>query len=330
MLIKRIRGLKAQGILGINQRNAWYTRWHNQRRFFPLVDDKLKTKEIALQAGLAVPPLYHVVTSEYEIGHLKEKLAGFADFAIKPSRGAGGKGIMVVTGRSHHLYRLSDDTLIDQSELNYHVANVLSGIYSLGGQRDRVIIEYRVRFDPVFKAISYQGVPDIRIIVFKGVPAMAMVRLPTRMSGGKANLHQGAVGAGVDMATGRTLGGVWRNQSIVDHPDTGESIQAVLIPGWRRLLHLAAGCYELSHLGYIGVDLVLDKDKGPLILELNARPGLNIQIANNAGLLPRLKIVEARTTPFESLEERVTFAMENFLAKNDAPTQSGPLAIFNG
>jgi len=329
MLINRIRRLKAQGVLGINRRNAWYTRWHNQRRYYPLVDDKLKTKEIALRAGLSVPPLYHVISSEHQIRHLEEKLARFADFAVKPSRGAGGKGIVVVTGRSHHLYRLTDDALIDQSELNYHVANVLSGMYSLGGHRDRVIFEYRVRFDPVFKAISYQGVPDIRIIVFRGVPVMAMVRLPTRMSGGKANLHQGAVGAGVDLSTGRTLGGVWRDLSIADHPDTGESIQGVLIPGWRSLLHLAAGCYELTRLGYIGVDLVLDKDKGPLILEVNARPGLNIQIANSAGLLPRLNAVETRTTPFKNIDERIAFAMEHFSVKNEAPAQSGTFAIGN-
>jgi alpha-L-glutamate ligase-like protein len=139
------------------------------------------------------------------------------------------------------------------------------------------------------------------------------------MSGGKANLHQGAVGVGVDMATGRTLGGVWCNQSIADHPDTGENIQGVLIPGWRALLRLAAGCYELTRLGYIGVDLVLDKDKGPMILELNARPGLSIQIANNAGLMPRLNAVEAHATPFENVAERVSFAMENFCGKIEAP-----------
>ena len=57
-------------------------------------------------------------------------------------------------------------------------------------------------------------------------------------------------------------------------------------------MNLAARSYELTGLGYQGVDLVLDKDKGPLILELNARPGLNIQIANRAGLLTRLQLVE--------------------------------------
>jgi len=155
-------------------------------------------------------------------------------------------------------------------------------------------------------------VPDIRIIVFLGVPVMAMVRLPTRQSDGKANLHQGAIGAGIDIATGRTLSAVWLNQIVEEHPDTGNPVTGVYIPGWERLLSLAAGCYEMTGLGYIGVDLVLDADLGPLMLELNARPGLDIQIANRAGLLHRLQQVEQRQPGGLSVEQRIVFAREHF------------------
>jgi alpha-L-glutamate ligase-like protein len=174
------------------------------------------------------------------------------------------------------------------------------------------LIEYRVQFDPVFEAISYQGVPDVRVIVFLGVPVMSMVRLPTRMSGGKANLHQGAIGAGIDMTSGTTLSAVWRNQIVTEHPDTGNPVTGVQIPNWDTLLKIAARCYELTELGYIGVDLVLDKDKGPLILELNARPGLNIQIANRAGLLPRLNRVEQNHKELAHIEDRITFSKHYF------------------
>ena len=98
------------------------------------------------------------------------------------------------------MYRKVDGLLLNPEEVGYHLFNIISGIYSLGGQPDKALIEYRVQFDPIFEAISYQGVPDIRVIVFLGVPVMSMVRLPTRMSGGKANLHQGAIGAGIDIA----------------------------------------------------------------------------------------------------------------------------------
>lgn len=58
--------------------------------------------------------------------------------------------------------------------------------------------------------------------------------------------------------------------------------------------------------------MVLDKNKGPLLLELNARPGLTIQIANGRGILPRLKHVEAMKSSTMSVEERVAYAKKHF------------------
>lgn len=308
-LKKQLNGI---GVLGINRRNAEYTFKYNSRDRYPLVDDKLQTKKLATGAGIAVPELYGVIETEYQVRHFAEMIEPYAEFALKPSRGSGGKGILVIAGRSKDMYRSVDGSLLTREEVGYHLSNVISGMYSLGGQPDKALIEYRVQFDPVFEAISYQGVPDIRSIVFLGVPVMSMVRLPTRMSGGKANLHQGAIGAGIDMATGRTLTAVWRNAIVSEHPDTGNPVTGVKIPNWEKLLKIAAQCNELTGLGYIGVDLVLDKDKGPLILEINARPGLNIQIANRSGLLPRLKLVEQYHTELVNLNDRVAFSKHNF------------------
>jgi len=39
------------------------------------------------------------------------------------------------------------------------------------------------------------GLPDIRIICFNMVPVIAMLRIPTELSDGKANLHSGACAA---------------------------------------------------------------------------------------------------------------------------------------
>ena len=300
------------GVLGINQRNAEYTLRYNPRYLYPLVDDKLRTKEVAIKADLTVPKLYGVVETEYQVRHLDDLLKPYSDFATKPSRGSGGEGILVVSGRTKELYRKIDGMLLGSDEIGYHLFNIISGMYSLGGQPDKALIEYRVRFDPVFEAISYLGVPDIRVIVFLGVPVMSMVRLPTRMSGGKANLHQGAIGAGIDIANGTALTAVWRNSIIAEHPDTGNSVTGVKIPKWDTLLAIAARCYELTGLGYIGVDLVLDKNKGPLILEVNARPGLSIQIANRSGLLPRLKLVEQYHNELVNLDDRLEFSKHNF------------------
>lgn len=306
--------LEQVGVLGLNGRNCNYTLPYNPRRFYPLVDDKLHTKELAQRAGIAVPELYGVIEVQRQIRELPRLLARYPDFVIKPAHGSGGEGILVITGRRKENYRKVSGAFMNQEELDHHVSNILSGVYSLGGQPDKAMIEYRVRFHPVFGEISYQGVPDIRIIVFLGVPVMSMTRLPTRKSDGKANLHLGAIGAGIDIATGKTLTAVWGNEIVSDHPDTGNPVTAVSVPYWDKLLHLAASCYALTGLGYQGVDIVLDKDKGPLVLELNARPGLNIQIANRAGLLPRLKLVEQYRDSLRHLQERVAFAKRYFAA----------------
>ena len=274
------RRLAALGVMGINRRNADFTLRHNPRRYYPLVDDKLRTKELAVQAGIPVPELYLVVEKEFQVRRLAAQLQKYQDFVIKPSHGSGGDGILVITGRVGANYRTAGGVLMPQAEIDHHVFNTLSGLYSLRGSTDQALIEYRVDLDPCFQDISYQGVPDIRIIAFLGVPAMAMLRLPTRLSTGKANLHQGAIGVGVDLATGVTLGGTWRNETIREHPDTGSSIHGLAIPHWDTMLRIAARSYELTHLGYLGVDMVLDRAKGPMLLELNARPGLAIQMAN--------------------------------------------------
>jgi alpha-L-glutamate ligase-like protein len=306
------RRILRAGVLGINRRNAEYTLAYNKRRLYPLVDDKLRTKELALGAGIAVPELYEVVQIEKQVRDLHARLREKPDFVIKPARGSGGDGVLVITGRSRNMYRKVSGALMTEHDLEIHVSNILSGIFSLGGDQDRAMVEYRVKFDPLFESISYQGVPDVRIIVFLGVPVMAMARLPTRMSDGKANLHKGAIGAGIDMGSGRTLTAVWRNDIVEEHPDTGNPVTGVRIPDWDRLLRLAASCHELTGLGYQGVDIVLDRELGPLILELNARPGLNIQIANRSGLLPRLKLVEDRRENLKEPDTRIAFAKEHF------------------
>ncbi len=309
------RKLADLGIMGINRRNAEYTLAHNPRRYYPLVDDKLRTKEIAQAAGIPVPQLYGVMKTEYQVRHLPVWLQDHEDFVIKPVHGSGGDGILVIAGRTRGNFRTVSGELLTREEVNHHVFNILSGLYSLGGQTDSAMIEYRVIFDPVFDHICHQGVPDVRVIVFLGVPVMAMLRLPTRESGGKANLHQGAIGVGIDLAGGVTLKGVSPQGIVSEHPDTGNSIQGVAIPHWETLLTIAARCYELTKLGYLGVDLVLDKDRGPLLLELNARPGLTIQIANAAGLIHRVKLVEAHFQKLLSSEDRIAFAQEHFGVK---------------
>lgn len=310
--LQTARTLRRNGVVGINERNCDYVFRLNRRHLYPLVDDKLRTKRLALEAGIAVPQLIGVVRIHHEAETLGDLLAGYDDFVMKPSHGSGGNGILVVVSRYGDRFRKSGGEIIDLQDLQHHSSEIIGGAYSLGGRADSAMIEQRVVFDPVFEKVSYQGVPDVRIIVALGVPVMAMVRLPTRASDGRANLHQGAIGAGIDLDSGCTTNAVCRDRAIEEHPDTGEPVRGIEVPHWPRLLDLAARCHELTGLGYLGVDLVLDRDQGPLMLELNARPGLAIQIANGRGLRHRLDAVERALPRLSTVEARVSFARASF------------------
>ena len=302
------RKLRNAGVVGINERNRGYVMHRNPRALYRRVDDKVLTKHLALEAGIAVPELYGLIRSVHDARYFEKFVEGRSDFVIKPAHGSGGNGILVIARRRNKNFYKADGLAVDAADVRHHIANVLGGMYSLGGHPDQALIEYRVHFDPIFNNLSYNGVPDIRVLVYRGVPAMAMLRLPTRQSNGRANLHQGAVGVGINMETGCTTLGVFRNRRIHEHPDYDTQLSGWTIPGWDNLLLLSARCYELAPLGYLGVDMVLDANLGPLVLELNARPGLSIQIANGVGLRQRLDAVdEAAPLPVKA-EERVALA----------------------
>lgn len=308
--------LAEQGILGMNRRNISYISRYNPRHLYPLVDNKFKTKVMMEEAGITTPKLLGVIDSQYDVSRLEEILADSTGFAIKPAKGSGGKGIMVLSRNSDGLLVKSSGAIVSLDELQNHISNILAGVYSLGGSLDVALIEDLIQFDPALGEFSFEGVPDIRVIVCRGFPVMAMIRLATRASDGKANLHQGAVGVGLDIATGRPLNSVQFGEQVQRHPDTGRPLSELQIPQWQTLLELAARCCEVSGLGYIGTDMVLDRRFGPMLLELNARPGLAIQVANGAGLLPRLRRIDALTDEQAALPatERVALSRRWFAA----------------
>jgi alpha-L-glutamate ligase-like protein len=214
------------------------------------------------------------------------------DFVVKPNRGSAGRGVLVLTGRAGSGYRRHNGEVLRPEQVRQHFSDILSGMYSLGGRPDQALVQQRVRLHRAFAAIAYKGIPDIRVILYRNRPAMAMLRLPTRASNGRANLHQGGIGAGVDLDSGRTNHAVQSNRFIDQHPDTKVSVVGVQVPYWPEVLRLSRRVAEAVGLGYLGVDIVVDAEQGPLLLEANARPGLAIQIANARGLLPRLEEID--------------------------------------
>ncbi len=292
-LFARWHTLRRRGILGINHRNGAFVLPENPRRYYPRVDDKLITKRLADAAGIPAPRTLAVLSYHHELRKLPRLLDGLSDFVLKPARGAQGNGIIVVTGVERGRYRKSSGALLTLPHLRQHVSNTISGVFSLRGDWDSCLMESRVVLHPHFERLARYGIPDIRVIVYRGLPIMAMCRLPTEASDGRANLHQGAIGAGIDLATGGVTHATFRNRSVAHHVDTQAPIIGFDIPAWDEVLELAVRAGEISGLGYVGVDIVIDAARGPLLLELNARPGLGIQVANDRGLLPRLRRAEA-------------------------------------
>ena len=286
--------LRRQGVLGINARNSRYVLESNPRAHYPRVDDKVQTKVICRDRGIPVPETYAVIERHGDIRRFTDLVGDRPEFVIKPAEGAEGRGIVVVAGHNGSDFVTSSGEHTALVDLRYHLAAILAGLHSLGGQPDRAIVEQRIQRHAAFKDVAVDGTPDVRIILYRCVPVMAMVRLPTRASRGRANLHQGAVAAGVHLDTGVTFGGVCLQRAVAVHPDTGVSVAGLQIPAWSRLVEAAVHLAEGLEMGYVGVDFVLDAALGPVVLEANARPGLAIQVANRCGLLPRLEFIDAQ------------------------------------
>lgn len=308
-LFTAARRLRELGVLGMNRRNAACILDHNPRGRFPVVDDKMRMHRLCASIGVPTPAVYAEVTSYSALRRLGEVLGDHADFVIKPNRGSAGRGVLVVTGRDERGYLRHNGERLDRDDLRQHLSDILSGMYSLGGQPDTALVQQRIRLHPAFEAISYKGIPDVRVILYRDEPAMAMLRLPTKESGGRANLHQGGIGTGIDLETGVTYHAVQRDRFVKTHPDTGRPVVGMEVPFWAEVLKLSRKVSKAVGLGYVGVDVVVDANGGPMLLEANARPGLAIQIANGRGLMPRLEAIDAlldqpRVLPFEPMRGR--------------------------
>lgn len=279
---------KSKGILGMNARNLKFIRKYNSRKAINVADDKLLSKEILFEAGLPVADLIAVIRDRKEFYNFDWDLLP-ASFVLKPNRGLGGEGIIVTFGRKRNgNWIISNDKILTLDETKEHVLNILDGDYSKSHAPDIAFFEERLKIHPNFKLYSYKGVPDIRVVVFNKVPVMAMLRLPTKDSGGKANLHMSGIGVGIDIASGVTTHAIQNDKMIDQMPETKFPLRGIKIPFWNKILNIAIESQKVTKLNYIGVDIAIDREKGPVILELNARPGLSIQIANLSPLKERL------------------------------------------
>lgn len=291
--------MKISSILGLNSRGALFTGKYNTRKAKKIADSKIQTDRVLRYAGVAHPKIFKKFTTAKDVFEFDWNSLPDA-FALKPSRGLGGDGIIVVKKRIKQnnvtnvdsVWMTSSKIRITAEDLKLQTLDILEGAFSMGNEPDVAFIQEYVGRHSAFRKLAFRGTPDIRIIVFNKIPVMAMLRLPTRESGGRANLHQGALGLGVDIASGITTKAILNNKEIIYKPDTNKKLRGIKIPYWNKILETAVTGQIASGLGYAGVDIVLHPEKGPQIIELNAQPGLSIQLANMEGLKRRLERVD--------------------------------------
>lgn len=291
--------MKISNILGLNARSQLYLTPLNKPVARRIADSKLLMFRVFKKAGIPTPEVVKKFKEPADIFEYDWKKLPDA-FALKPNRGFGGEGIIVVKKRAKDEKGHKLDTTwittqrkkITAEELKLHTIDILEGAYSMKNVPDVAFVQEYVSRHKTFRRYAYRGTPDIRVIVYNKIPVMAMLRLPTKESGGHANLHQGAIGVGIDIATGITTKAIWHGEVIKYKPETSRKLHGIKIPHWTTVLEIAVKAAITSGLGYAGVDIVLHPEKGPMVLELNARPGLQIQLANMEGLKKRLERVE--------------------------------------
>lgn len=271
-------------VVGINNRNLGYVYPNNPREHYKLANDKALCKSILEKNNIPTPKTYMVIEDMWTLKERMEKLDELDSFVVKPAEGSGGGGIILLFKHQNYMtWQTHDGKIFTESQLEYHLASILYGAFSHGG-KDKAIIEFCLRPHDFFTQIYDSGIPDFRVIVYQQKAIMGMLRVPTKESDGKANLHQGAMGIGVDMETGRLTNGYHKNKFIETHPDSGFAFRGEKIPNWEECIQISEETSKLFPLNYLGVDIIYDRELGPLVIEINARPGLQIQNVNKIGI----------------------------------------------
>lgn len=277
------------GLLGINARNLLYIKAYNPKKAIMMADSKIKTKNFLSARGIPVAKFYGAIHNKKELDNYDwNNLPN--SFVVKPNSGYGGEGILIITGRKGANWIQSNGERMSQEALTRHIGDILDGRYSLANISDIAFFEQRLESPEPFKKMSYKGLPDIRVVVHNLIPVMAMMRLSTEESQGKANVHFGGIAVGIDIAKGEMTYITQYNKEIDSIPGYGP-VKGTKIPHWDEILLIASRVQHTTNLGFAAVDITLDKS-GPILLEINARAGLAVQIANMAPLRRRLERIE--------------------------------------
>ncbi|MBI2831405.1 MAG: hypothetical protein HYX79_04020 [Chloroflexi bacterium] len=274
--------------LGMNFRN-YLVRKSNPLASLRLAKDKVSFKHLLVENGIPTPHTYHEI---HDFSDMKLVSALPDEFVIKPSKSFGGKGVVLLKRKEDFFVNPSGDKY-SVNAVKFHVRKILDGDYSGYLEQDNAIIEERIYPSEKIHFKNLLGLPDIRIFCYDFEPVMAMMRYPTFKSKGRSNLTLGGIGMGLNLENGSI-------NYIHSKKDHAEFISEDLgippsfrMPGWEEMKAIARKSSELANLRISGVDIILDPNDRVMVLEINGRPGLEIQNINEASLLEAIRAQEA-------------------------------------
>ncbi|HAU39631.1 MAG: ketopantoate hydroxymethyltransferase [Candidatus Peregrinibacteria bacterium GW2011_GWF2_43_17] len=312
----------SKGILGINARNLLYIKPFNKKKAIRLADSKLKTKHFLSARGIPVPKLYGVIREHDQLEKFDFNTLPL-NFVLKPNLGFGGEGIIPIVDRENGCFITSSGEKISITDFKNHIRDIIDGRYSITGSSDIAFFEQLLVCDDKVAKFSYKGLPDVRVVVHNLVPVMAMLRLPTVESRGRANLHQGAIAVGIDIAKGIATN-VVKGHKLIEGP---KGLKGFEIPYWDEILLISSKVQLMTNIGYLAVDIALDRTNGPVLLEVNARAGLSVQIANLAPLRKRLERIHGVKVMTPEKGVRIAQDMFGNKVEKDIKNVSGKVVV---
>jgi Sugar-transfer associated ATP-grasp len=200
------------------------------------------------------------------------------DLFIKPRQGNGGHNAERWDYLGGANYRNSNGTTHGRDEL----LNVLLQ-QSL---KDDFIVQPRLVNHPALADISNDALSTVRVLTCRneqGIPEATNVAFRMAVGGNSVvdNFHQGGLAAPVDMKTGAIgqasdigikPGMGWRDT----HPVSGVRFKDRVLPDWQAVIKLACAAHDaFPNRIIVGWDVAMLKD-GPMIIEGNGKPDLDI------------------------------------------------------
>jgi len=247
------------------------------RGYDQVLDNKLVFRQMLSAAFPEVMPAYialirktyisstdrtaDLLTAEALIGLIKH----YKRVVIKPVDGSGGKAIYVVT--------------YDQDFCINHRQATIDDITRLIQSRRHDLVSAYIQQAPYAAAIYGKTTNTVRILTLwdkrtkEPFIAAAVHRFGSAQTGMVDNFLQGGLSAAVDLKTGTLTKaarmGIVTLEWSETHPDTGEQIEGVTIPGWEMIsTSLLKMARFLHYIPYIGWDVVVT-DSGFKVLEAN-------------------------------------------------------------